>query len=37
VEIKYIGTKGMKADGFTKSLDGADFAQFRAEVLHLTD
>jgi hypothetical protein len=32
-----IGTKQVKADGFMKSLDGADFTCFRKEVLHLSD
>jgi hypothetical protein len=29
--------KEMRADGFTKSLDWADFTRFRAEVLNLSD
>jgi hypothetical protein len=37
VELKRIGTKQVKADGFMKSLDGADFTCFRKEVLHLSD
>jgi ribosome biogenesis SPOUT family RNA methylase Rps3 len=37
VHLKHIGTKQMKADGFTKCLNGADFASFRSEVLHLAD
>jgi hypothetical protein len=37
VQIKHIGTKQMKADGFTKRLNGAEFTRFRGEVLHLTD
>ncbi len=37
VEIKPIGSKGMKADGFTKSLDGTSFMKFRSESLHLSD
>jgi ribosome maturation protein Sdo1 len=37
IEIKYIGAKEMRADGFTKSLHGMSFVQFRSEVLHLTD
>jgi hypothetical protein len=37
VHLRYIGTKQLKADGFTKCLNGADFASFRGEVLHLAD
>jgi hypothetical protein len=37
VVVQRVGTKEMKADGFTKCLDGASFVQFRKEVLHLTD
>jgi hypothetical protein len=37
VVVKRVGTKEMKADGFTKCLDGASFVQFRKEELHLTD
>ena len=36
-EIRYIGTKGMKADGLSKSLEGLDFVKFRSEVLNLTN
>jgi hypothetical protein len=35
--VKHVGTKEMKADGFTKCLDGSSFVQFRKEVLNLTD
>jgi hypothetical protein len=35
--VRRVGTKEMKADGFTKCLDGSSFVQFRKEVLHLTD
>jgi hypothetical protein len=31
VEIKYIGTKEMKADGLSKPLEGLDFVKFRSE------
>jgi hypothetical protein len=37
VEMKYISTKEMKADGFTKSLDEVEFVQLRSNVLHLSD
>jgi hypothetical protein len=37
ITIRRIGMKEMKADGFTKCLDGSSFIQFRKEVLHLTD
>ncbi len=37
ITIRRIGMKGMKADGFTKCLDGSSFMQFKKEVLHLTD
>jgi hypothetical protein len=37
ITIRHIGTKEMKADCFTKCLDGSSFMQFRKEVLHLTD
>jgi hypothetical protein len=36
-EIRYIGTKGMKADGLSKPLEGLDFVKFRSEVLNLAD
>jgi hypothetical protein len=35
--VRRVGTKEMKADGFTKRLDGSNFVQFRKEVLHLTE
>jgi hypothetical protein len=36
IEIKYKNTKEMKADGLTKALGGAEFVDFRVEVLHLS-
>ncbi len=35
VEIKYANTKGMKADGLTKPLEGAEFVKFRKEAMNL--
>ncbi len=37
IVVKRVGMKEMKADRFTKCLDGTSFMQFRKEVLHLTD
>jgi hypothetical protein len=37
VEIGYVGTKEMKADGLSKPLEGLEFVKFRLEVLNLTD
>jgi hypothetical protein len=37
IEIRYVNTKQMKADGLTKPLDGAEFVKFRTEVLNLLD
>jgi hypothetical protein len=37
VVIKYVNTKRMKADGLTKPLKGAEFAEFWKEVFHLPD
>jgi len=37
LEIKYVNMKGMKADGLTNPLAGADFAKFRRELLNLSD
>jgi hypothetical protein len=37
VEIGYVGTKEMKADGLSKPLECMDFVKFRLEVLNLTD
>ncbi len=32
-EIRYVNTKGMKADGLSKLLGGASFWEFRGKVL----
>jgi hypothetical protein len=37
VEIKYVNTKQMLADGLTKMLDEASFKDFRSLVLNLPD
>jgi hypothetical protein len=37
VEIKYVNTKGMEADGLSKSLGGASFLDFRSNVLNLSE
>jgi hypothetical protein len=37
IEIKYVNTKGMEADGLSKSLGGASFLDFRSNVLNLSE
>jgi hypothetical protein len=37
IEIKYVNTKGMEADGLSKSLGGAIFPDFRSNVLNLSE
>jgi hypothetical protein len=36
IEVKYINTKGIEADGLSKSLGGASFLEFHGKVLHLS-
>jgi hypothetical protein len=37
VQIEYVSTKEMKADGLSKPLESMEFVKFRSEVLNLTD
>jgi hypothetical protein len=37
IEIRYVNTKGMEADGLSKSLGGASFLEFRGTVLNLSE
>jgi hypothetical protein len=37
IEIKYVNTKRMEADGLSKSLGGASFLDFRSNVLNLSE
>jgi len=37
IEIKYVNTKGMEADGLSKSLGGASFLDFRSNMLNLSE
>jgi hypothetical protein len=37
IEIRYVNTKGMEADGLNKSLGGASFFGFRSNVLNLSE
>jgi len=34
---RYVNTKGMEADGLSKSLGGASFLDFRSNVLNLLE
>jgi hypothetical protein len=36
-EIRYVNTKGMGADGLSKSLGGASFLEFRGKVFNLSE
>jgi hypothetical protein len=36
IEVRYVNTKGMEADGLSKSLGGASFLEFRGKVLNLS-
>jgi hypothetical protein len=37
IEIRYVNTKGMEADGLSKALGGASFLEFRGKVLNLSE
>ena len=37
IEIRYVNTKGMEADGLSKSLSGTSFLEFRGKVLNLLE
>jgi len=37
IEIRYVNTKGMEADGLSKSLGGASFLEIRGKVLNLSE
>jgi predicted small secreted protein len=36
IEVRYVNTKGMEADGLSKSLGGGSFLEFRGKVLNLS-
>jgi hypothetical protein len=35
IEVRYVNTKGMEADGLSKSLGVASFLEFHGKVLNL--
>jgi hypothetical protein len=37
IEIRYVNTKGMEADGLSKTLGGASFLEIRGKVLNLSE
>jgi hypothetical protein len=37
IEIRYVNTKGMEADGLSKALGGSSFLEFHGKVLNLSE